>query len=365
MTEPGRGVRLRLGTRGSQLALFQANTVSALLCANPGIECEIVVIKTSGDRLAEATIAEIGGKRLFVKEIEDALLAGEIDLAVHSSKDMPVVLPRGLAIGAALPREDARDAVVLPAGSARVPASASSESAEASARPRQSAPKAREGERRRADASGTSVTFDELAARLGSTPRIGTSSVRRTAQLTRLFPGARFLPIRGNLDTRLRKLDEGGYDALVLASAGLVRLGHRARISVALPIPTCVPAPGQGIIAIEARATDGRMMSRVAAIDDHTSRAALDAERTVVTRLGGGCQMPIGAYADVSGGALTLVAIVLSLDGAQVLRAESRGPMSEAIAVGNAVAEELLAQGAAGILADIERVHAAVEGLQP
>jgi hydroxymethylbilane synthase len=339
MTEPGRGARLKLGTRGSQLALFQANTVSALLRANPGIECEIVVIKTSGDRLAEATIAEIGGKRLFVKEIEDALLAGEIDLAVHSSKDMPVVLPRGLAIGAALPREDARDAVVLPAGSARVP--------------------------RRADASDTSVTFDELAARLGSTPRIGTSSVRRTAQLTRLFPGARFLPIRGNLDTRLRKLDEGGYDALVLASAGLVRLGHRARISAALPIPTCVPAPGQGIIAIEARATDGRMMSQVAAIDDPTSRAALDAERAVVTRLGGGCQMPIGAYADVSGDALTLVGIVLSLDGAQVLRAESRGQMSEAIAVGNAVAEDLLAQGAAGILADIERAHAAVEGLQP
>jgi len=339
MTEPGRGARLKLGTRGSQLALFQANTVSALLGANPGIECEIVVIKISGDRLAEATIAEIGGKRLFVKEIEDALLAGEIDLAVHSSKDMPVVLPRGLAIGAALPREDARDAVVLPADSARVP--------------------------RRADASDTSVTFDELAARLGSTPRIGTSSVRRTAQLTRLFPGARFLPIRGNLDTRLRKLDEGGYDALVLASAGLVRLGHRARISAALPIPTCVPAPGQGIIAIEARATDGRMMSQVAAIDDHTSRAALDAERAVVTRLGGGCQMPIGAYADVSGDALTLVGIVLSLDGAQVLRAESRGQMSEAIAVGNAVAEDLLAQGAAGILADIERAHAAVEGLQP
>jgi hydroxymethylbilane synthase len=341
-------VKPKLGTRGSQLALFQANAVSALLRAKADTECEIVVIKTSGDRLAEATIAQIGGKRLFVKEIEDALLAGEIDLAVHSSKDMPVVLPSGLAIGAALPREDARDAVVLPADSARVPAGYA-ESGGASARA----------------GSDTSVTFDELAARLGSTPRIGTSSVRRTAQLTRLFPGARFLPIRGNLDTRLRKLDEGEYDALVLASAGLVRLGHRARISAALPVSICVPAPGQGIIAIEARAADGRMMSRVAAIDDQTSRAALDAERTVVTRLGGGCQMPIGAYADVSGGALTLVAIVLSLDGAQVLRAESRGPMSDANAVGHAVAEELLAQGAAGILADIERAHAAVEGLQP
>ncbi len=357
-------MRLRIGTRGSQLALFQANAVSALLSANADTECEIVVIKTSGDRLADATIAQIGGKRLFVKEIEDALLAGEVDLAVHSSKDLPVVLPPGLAIGAALPREDARDAIVLPADGARVPASAYAESEEASARPRQSAPKAREGGRRRADPD-MSVTFDELVARLGRGPRIGTSSVRRTAQLTRLFPGAQFLPIRGNLDTRLRKLDEGEYDALVLASAGLIRLGHRARISAGLPIPTCVPAPGQGIIAIEARAADGRMMSRVAAIDDQRSRAALDAERTVVTRLGGGCQMPIGAYADVSGETITLAAIVLSLDGAQVLRAESRGPMSEANAVGNAVAEDLLAQGAGAILANIERAHAAVEGLQP
>ena len=332
-------MRLKIGTRGSQLALFQANAVSALLSANADTECEIVVIKTSGDRLADATIAQIGGKRLFVKEIEDALLAGEVDLAVHSSKDLPVVLPAGLAIGAALLREDARDAVVLPA-------------------------EAREGGRMRAD-PGMSVTFDELVARLGRSPRIGTSSVRRTAQLTRLFPGAQFLPIRGNLDTRLRKLDEGEYDALVLASAGLIRLGHRARISAGLPIPACVPAPGQGIIAIEARAADSRMMSRVAAIDDQRSRAALDAERTVVTRLGGGCQMPIGAYADVSGETITLSAIVLSLDGAQVLRAESRGPMSEASAVGNAVAEDLLAQGAGAILANVERAHAAVEGLQP
>ena len=336
MTKPGRGVRLKIGTRGSQLALFQANAVSALLGAHADTECEIVVIKTSGDHLADATIAQIGGKRLFVKEIEDALLAGEVDLAVHSSKDLPVILPPGLAIGAALLREDARDAIVLPAN----------------------------GRRRRAD-PGVGVTFDELVAKLGRGPRIGTSSVRRTAQLTRLFPGARFLPIRGNLDTRLRKLDDGEYDALVLASAGLIRLGHHARISAGLPIPTCVPAPGQGIIAIEARAADGRMMSLVAAIDDQKSRAALDAERTVVTRLGGGCQMPIGAYADVSGETITLVAIVLSLDGAQVVRAESRGPMSEANAVGSAVAEDLLANGAAGILADIERAHAAVEGLQP
>ena len=163
---------LKLGTRGSQLALFQANAVAALLRERARVECEIVVIKTSGDRLAEAPLSEIGGKRLFVKEIEDALLDGTIDLAVHSSKDMPAVLPAGLAIGAVLPREDARDAVVLPR------------------------------------AGGVSLPLDEVVRQLGRSPRIGTSSVRRIAQLTRLFPGATFLPIRGNLDTRLRKLDD-------------------------------------------------------------------------------------------------------------------------------------------------------------
>ncbi len=173
---------LKLGTRGSQLALYQANTTASLLKTHAGIECEIVVIKTSGDRLAEAPLSEIGGKRLFVKEIEDSLLAGEIDLAVHSSKDLPAILPTGLTIGAVLPREDPRDAVVLPAG-------------------------------RHAS------SVDEVRALLGSAPKIGTSSVRRIAQLITLFPDARFEPIRGNLDTRLRKLDSGDYDALVLAAA--------------------------------------------------------------------------------------------------------------------------------------------------
>src|SRR5687767_6971430 len=204
---------LRLGTRGSELALFQARTVAALLERQATASCEIVAIKTSGDRLAEATLSQIGGKRLFVKEIEDALLAGDVDLAVHSSKDMPAVLPEGLVVGAVLPREDARDAVILP----------------------------QSGE----------MAFDDVVRALGREPRIGTSSVRRIAQLTRLFPGARFLPVRGNLDTRLRKLDAGGYDALVLAAAGLLRLQHGHRISVAVPLDACVPAPGQGIIAIE------------------------------------------------------------------------------------------------------------------
>jgi hydroxymethylbilane synthase len=320
---------LKLGTRGSQLALYQANAVKSLLVARTGVECEIIVIQTSGDRLAEATLAQIGGKRLFVKEIEDALLAGIIDIAVHSSKDMPAVLPAGLAIGAVLPREDARDAVVLPAG------------------------------------APDGLSLEALVSRLGQRPRIGTSSVRRTAQLSRLFPGAEFLPIRGNLDTRLRKLDAGGYDALVLASAGLIRLEHRGRISASLPIPACIPAPGQGIIAIEARASDERLLPYLRTINDPVSAAALDAERAVVTRLGGGCQMPIGAHAEVEGDTVSMSAIVLSLDGAQALRAESRGPANEAATVGATAADDLISQGADSILSEIERTHAAVQGLQP
>ena len=330
---------LRVGTRGSELALYQANAVAAQLRAKAGIECEIVVIRTSGDRLAEASLTQIGGKRLFVKEIEDALLAGEVDLAVHSSKDMPVVLPDGLTIAAVLPREDARDAVVLPADGAKV--------------------------RRRTDSSDATISFDELVARLGAAPRIGTSSVRRTAQLARLFPGATFTPIRGNLGTRLRKVDEGQYDAIVLASAGLIRLDHRARISTVLPVPACVPAPGQGIIAVEIRANDARVAGAVAPIDDRDTRVALDAERAVVTRLGGGCQMPIGAHARITSEGIDLVAVVLSLDGARAIRAESRGPMTQSRVVGTAVADDLRAQGADEILSEVQRAHAAVEGIQP
>src|SRR5687767_12199895 len=281
---------LRLGTRGSELALFQARTVAALLERHSGTSCEIVVIRTSGDRLAEATLSQIGGKRLFVKEIEDALLAGDIDLAVHSSKDMPAVLPDRLEVGAVLPREDARDALVLPASAADF------------------------------------RSLDDIVRVLGRAPRIGTSSVRRSAQLTRLFPGARFLPVRGNLDTRLRKLDaRTDYDALVLAAAGLRRLEHASRISAYLPVDACVPAPGQGIIAIEVRAADERVLGRVAAINDAEASAALTAERAVVTRLGGGCQMPIGAYAAIEGGTLQITTVVVSVDGAQAARADAHG----------------------------------------
>lgn len=332
---------LRLGTRGSPLALFQAHTVAGLLQSHAGIACDIVVIRTAGDRLAEAPLAEIGGKRLFVKEIEDALLDGSIDLAVHSSKDMPAVLPLGLALGAVLPREDARDAVVLP----------------------------REAERGSTpgEASGTCppygvMTLEEVVRRLGRAPRIGTGSVRRAAQLTRVFPGAQFAPIRGNLDTRLRKLDAGDFDAIILAAAGLIRLGHGPRISVALPPKTCVPAPGQGIIAVEIRDTDMTTRDIVRQIDDRDADAALTAERAVVTRLGGGCQMPLGAYASTSEHGLTLTAIVISEDGMRAVRADAYGAFAEAERVGVQAAEQLLAGGAAAILADVGLARAIVEG---
>ena len=321
---------LRLGTRGSQLALYQARLTKELLKAQARVDAEIVVIKTSGDRLAEATLSAIGGKRLFVKEIEDALLAGSIDLAVHSSKDMPVLLPDGLAIAAALERQDPHDAVVLSG---------------------EGAPSFR--------------FIEELVAYLGESPRIGTSSVRRIAQLSRVIPSARFLPIRGNLDTRLRKLDGGEFDALVLAAAGLARLDRASRISATLPVTACVPAPGQGIIAVEVRYdnTDARELAQ--RINDRTAAAALAAERALVRRLEGGCQMPIGAYAASTGMEMELTAIVTSLDGAQAVRAQATGRPDDAEALGERVADRLLADGAAAILADVQRAHAAVDGLQP
>jgi hydroxymethylbilane synthase len=208
--------------------------------------------------------------------------------------------------------------------------------------------------------------LDALVAALGRSPSIGTGSIRRVAQLTRLFPGARFTPVRGNLDTRLRKLDAGEHDALVLAAAGLRRLGFESRITFSLPANACVPAPGQGIVAIEIREEDEPTRRTVALITDRAARAALAAERALVEALGGGCQTPVGALASTIGpDELELVATVVSVDGARVIHASGRAPQSDALGLGARVAHALISQGAGDILADAQRVQSAVQGLQP
>ena len=312
-------IPLRIGTRGSQLALWQARTVATRLEAH-GIEVELVIIKTSGDRLQTAPMSETGNKRLFVKEIEDALLEDAVDVAVHSAKDMPAGLPEGLTIAATLPRDDPRDAFVLPQHVVSPPG----------------------------DVAGA-------LARTGRQPVIGTSSVRRIAQLRPAFPGAAFAPIRGNVDTRLRKLEAGEYDALVLAAAGLRRLGFGPRIASTISPSQCVPAPGQGIVAVEIRADDDATRRAVAPVHDATAAAALEAERAVVSALGGGCQLPLGALAVLSGTSMELTAVVCTPDGARVLRHKASGLAAAAAELGELVARELARQGAGEILDEVRR----------
>jgi len=345
---------LRLGTRGSQLALWQARTVAARIAEAGGPACRIVVIRTTGDTLVDRPLSEAGGKRLFVKEIEDALLRNEIDLAVHSSKDMPAVLPEELMIGGVLPREDPLDAVVLP------------ERAKGIGQRAERGQRAEQGQRAELghSAEGSAAlspmpyalaTIDDLIVALGPSPSIGTGSVRRIAQLSPLLPGARFQPIRGNLDTRLRKLDGGDHGALVLAAAGLCRLGLASRITMTLPASACVPAPGQGIVAVEIRKTDDAVRQIVGAIDDSDAAAALEAERALVEALGGGCQTPIGALASpVDADMIELIAAVASLDGSRIVRASGRAPRPEAAALGARIGRQLIAQGADAILAEAQ-----------
>jgi hydroxymethylbilane synthase len=304
--------RLKIGTRGSALALWQARTVAAVM-ESAGAAVEIVVIRTAGDRLQTAPLSEIGGKRLFVKEIEDALLGRQIDVAVHSAKDMSAVLPEGLEVVATLPREDPRDVFVL-----------------------------RDG-----------VLVEDFAAalaHLGDTPSIGTGSVRRVAQLSAQLPQATFAAIRGNVDTRLRKLDTGDSDALVLAAAGMRRLGLAARISAYIPVEVCVPAPGQGIVAIEIRSDDESARAVLAPASDPAAMASLSAERAVVTALGGGCQLPLGAIALHERDTLRMHGIVASPDGLRRLQAKASGPLTDPEAVGRHLAGELAREGAMEIL---------------
>ncbi len=303
---------VRVGTRGSALALWQARTVAALI-ESKGARVEITSISTEGDRRQQAPLSAAGTKGVFVKEIEDALLDGAIDVAVHSAKDMSAVLPDGLEIVAVLPREDPRDALVL--------------------------------------AGGTGADeFERAIAGLNESPAIGTGSIRRIAQLAGRLPNARFLPIRGNVDTRLRKLDAGEFDALVLAAAGMRRLGLASRISAAIPIDVCVPAPGQGIVAVEARADDRRVRDLLHAAGDDAAAVALSAERAVVAALGGGCQLPLGAIALLEGSTLRVVGVVASPDGRRVVRRQSREPATDPVGAGRRLADELVRAGAGEIL---------------
>jgi hydroxymethylbilane synthase len=304
-----------VGTRGSQLALWQADHVAAALqAAVPDLVLGREIIKTQGDKILDVPLARIGDRGLFVKEIEEALLAGRIDLAVHSLKDLPTAQPEKLTIACVMARVDARDCLVSP-------------------------------------------KYGSLAA-LPTDAVVGTSSLRRKAQLKARFPGWRFKDVRGNLQTRLEKLDRGEYDALILACAGLDRLGLGDRIAERLPFELCLPAVGQGALAVETREDDAELLGWLARLEDPVTRACITAERALLRELEGGCQVPIGAQATVEGTTLRLEGVVASLDGERVLRASAEGPAADAVDVGRRVAGELLRRGGDAILAQIRAAEA-------
>ncbi len=301
---------LRIGTRGSLLALTQTEWLEkALRERNPGLETELLKIRTTGDKITDVALAQVGGKGLFTKEIEEALLGGDVDLAVHSMKDIPTEIPRGLILGAFPQREEPRDALI-----------------------------SRDGK-----------PFPELP----EGALIGTSSLRRRAQLYSLRPDLRVVNIRGNLDTRLRKLSEGQVDALVLAAAGLKRLGWEGRITELLPLEVLLPAVGQGALALEMREGDERVGKLLSPLEHPPTRAAVLAERALMRELHGGCQVPVGACAEAEGGKLKLSALVASLDGRRSVRGEDGGPPEEAETIGARLAGKLLAEGGEAILEEI------------
>src|ERR1041385_939232 len=295
---------LVIASRGSQLALWQARWVETQLRAG-GAACRIEIVKTTGDKITDVALSKVGTKGLFTKEIEEALLDGRADLAVHSLKDLPTELPAGLVLAAVPEREDPRDAV--------------------------------------------------LGKRLSDLPqgaKVGTSSLRRAAQLRTLRPDLAIESVRGNLDTRIRKLDEGQYDAIVLAAAGLTRLGLTDRISEILGPDRRCSAVCQGSLPIETRPS-GPGFEACRVLDHPATRAAVTAERGVLGALGGGCQVPIGAYAAVSGDVLRIQAIVAAPDGTELIRAEDHGPAADAEAIGHRLGAELLNRGAAKILEEV------------
>jgi hydroxymethylbilane synthase len=302
--------QLRIGTRGSALALWQAKWVKAqLLAAHEELAVELLVIKTTGDKILDVPLAKVGGKGLFVKEIEEALLDGKADLAVHSVKDMPAELPEGLHLAVMPPREDPRDALI--------------------------------------SRNGTGLEALPQGA------RVGTSSLRRAAQLLHLRSDLRIETLRGNVDTRLRKLESEGFDAIVLAAAGLKRMELSHVVSEYLEPERIVPAVGQGALGIETRTGDGFTNEMVASLAHQATMTIVSAERAFLKRLEGGCQVPIGAYATMEGETLVLTGMVADLDGVRLIRKDLHGDAQQPEVVGERLAEVILESGGAEILAEI------------
>lgn len=298
---------LRIATRESRLALWQAEHVAERLrSAHPGLNVVLVPMTTTGDQVLDRTLAQVGGKGLFVKELEAALLENRADIAVHSMKDVPSVLPEPLMLCSMLERADPRDAFV----------------------------------------SSQYTRFDDLPPNA----QIGTASLRRQSQLLALRPDLRISPVRGNVETRLRKLDQGQYAAIVLASAGLTRLGLSARIAEYLDVERSVPAAGQGVVGIECRRDDTHVQALCAVLNHADSEHCVRAERAFATRLEGSCQSPIAAFATVQGDMLQLTGLVAAPDGTQVIRQRSSGPRQQCEQLGIKLAEQVLALGAAQLL---------------
>lgn len=301
---------LKIGTRGSKLAVAQSEWVKARISArHPDIQVELVKIKTEGDRIVGSSLSRVGGKGLFVKEIEEALLMGRVDLAVHSVKDIPAELPAGLSLAVFPEREEPADAFV-------------------------------------------SLQYKNMEA-LPPGASVGTGSLRRTAQLLSLRPDLKVVPIRGNVDTRLKKMESGELDAIILAAAGLHRLGLGDRIRSVLPPTEMIPAVGQGALGLEIRINDDAILRSIAFLNHKTTELTVKAERAFLKRLEGGCQVPIAGHAQLDGNEIGLRGMVAELDGSRIIRDEIRGDMENPVDIGIRLAERLISSGGDEILARI------------
>jgi hydroxymethylbilane synthase len=309
--------KLTIGTRGSKLALWQSEYIKGLVEEITGLPVDLKIIKTTGDKILDVPLAKVGGKGLFTKELEVELIAGTVDLCVHSMKDVPTELPEGLGIAAMPARVDPRDALV----------------------------------------SGAGYTLDTLP----EGARVGTSSLRRIAQVRALRPDVEIVDVRGNLDTRMKKAENGEVDVVILASAGITRMGWADRITGYIPTDQMVSAVGQGAIGIEVRENDEFMADVMAKIADGPTMVCVTAERVVMRKLEGGCQVPIGAYAQLDGDTLVMDAVVGSVAGDRILRAHLEGPADDPVELGERMVAELLKLGADAILAEIR--ESSVDGL--